>query len=235
MMYTSSIAMGVGITTVVIVTVYLALGSVVDEPAPQVEISTPRDIGEIDSQTMTALLFENASPVLGDESAPVTLIEFGDYQCHFCNVFFQQTKSAILKDYVQTGKVKIIFKDYNIIGPDSVDASYGAHCAGDQDMFWKYHNALYSNWDGENTGWASYPNLKSIADEMPGLDFEEWTLCMQERPHAQRILGSNADARALGLTGTPTFFITSPGGISSMTGAKPYDVFADVFDSALVP
>ena len=95
-------------------------------------------------------------------NAPITLVEFGDYQCHYCNVFFDTIEEDIIKNYVETGKVKIIFKDYNIIGSDSVKASHGAHCAGEQGLFWEYHDILYSNWTGENNGWASPSKFSNI-------------------------------------------------------------------------
>ena len=122
--------------------------------------------------TITTFL-ANGSPILGNPNAPVTLVEFGDYQCHFCNVFFHSTEEDILTNYVETGKVKMIFKDYNIIGPDSISASHGAHCANEQDAFWEYHDILYSNWTGENNGWASSENLKKFAQEID-LNMETW-------------------------------------------------------------
>ena len=219
---------------VIMLAAYL-LASIPDEPISPVEIQQPINTADLNNQEMAALLFENASPILGDKSAPVTLVEFGDYQCHFCNVFFEQTEKSILADYVKTGRVSMLFKDYNIIGPDSVDASHGAHCAGAQNLFWEYHDALYSHWDGENTGWASQHNLESIADGIQKLDLEKWSYCMQAQPYAQRILASNADAHALGLTGTPAFFVVGPDTLTPIMGAKPYAVFADALDSALAP
>jgi protein-disulfide isomerase len=176
---------------------------------------------------------ENGSPVLGNPAAPVTLVEFGDYQCHFCNVFFHSTEENILKNYVGTGKIKMIFKDYNIIGPDSVNASHGAHCAKDQGLFWEYHDILYSNWTGENNGWASSENLEKFAKEI-GLDMDVWTLCMLDGIHSQTILASNEDAKSLELTGTPAFFVIGPDGKTSrLFGAQPYDTFEKVFDNEL--
>ena len=81
-------------------------------------------------QVTTGTFFDNGSPILGDPNAAITLIEFGDYQCHFCNVYYQNTEHVIYEKYVMTGKVNVIFKDYTIIGPDSTTAALGAHCAG---------------------------------------------------------------------------------------------------------
>lgn len=175
----------------------------------------------------------NASPVLGNPDAKVTLVEFGDYQCHFCNVFFHETEGQIITDYVDTGKVKMVFKDYNIIGPDSVTASHGAHCANNQGMFWEYHDTLYSHWTGENNGWASYENLESYAKDI-GLDISEWSECVNSGEHSNVILNSNADGKALGLGGTPAFFVIGPDGkTTQLSGAQPFEVFEGLLDAEL--
>ena len=196
------------------------------EPTPEMDQIGPKKI------TMDTFLL-NGSPILGDPNAPITLVEFGDYQCHYCNVFFQSIEKDILKNYVDTGKVKIIFKDYNIIGEDSVIASQGAHCANDQGLFWEYHDILYSNWTGENNGWASPENLAIFAQQID-LNMNKWSECMKKGSHSQIILKSNDDARALELTGTPAFFIiNSEGKVTKLFGAQPFEVFKKIFDNQL--
>ena len=178
-------------------------------------------------------LLDNGSPILGDPDAPITLVEFGDYQCHFCGVFFRDTEPAIIQNYVMTGKVKMIFKDFTIIGPDSVNAAHAAHCANDQGRFWEYHDILYNNWAGENNGWAGSDNLLRFAQEIE-LDIDEFTECMLDSSHTGIIEQSNSDARALELTGTPGFFVIGPSNqMTKIVGAQPYTVFERVFDSEL--
>jgi protein-disulfide isomerase len=196
------------------------------EPTPEMDQIGPKKI------TMDTFL-SNGSPILGDPNAPITLVEFGDYQCHYCNVFFQSIEKDIVKNYVDTGKVKIIFKDYNIIGEDSVIASQGAHCANDQGLFWEYHDILYSNWTGENNGWASSENLAIFAQQID-LNMNKWSECMKKGSHSQIILKSNDDARTLELTGTPAFFIiNSEGKVTKLFGAQPFEVFKKIFDNQL--
>ena len=196
------------------------------EPTPEMDQIGPKKI------TIDTFL-SNGSPILGDPNAPITLVEFGDYQCHYCNVFFQSIEKDIVKNYVDTGKVIIIFKDYNIIGEDSVIASQGAHCANDQGLFWEYHDILYSNWTGENNGWASPENLAIFAQQID-LNMNKWSECMKKGSHSQIILKSNDDARTLELTGTPAFFIiNSEGKVSKLFGAQPFEVFKKIFDSQL--
>ena len=233
MLHAPSLAIGAIIASITITVVMFGLNSVTDEMQLSIE-PTPKiqDIGP--SKITMDTFVSNGSPILGDPDAPITLVEFGDYQCHYCNVFFETTENDIIKNYVETGKVKIIFKDYNIIGEDSVKASQGAHCANDQGMFWEYHDTLYSNWTGENNGWASGTNLTNFAEEI-GLDMNEWTECMIQKKYAQTILSSNEDARALGLTGTPAFFvIDSEGKVSKLFGAQPFDVFKRTIDGLTV-
>jgi len=230
-----SLAIGAAVTSIVIIVAFLGFDGIsneselVLEPTPTIQESTQtiRESG-LPTFSMTTFL-ANGSPILGDPNAPITLVEFGDYQCKFCNVFFHSTEDNILKNYVDTGKVRMIFKDYNIIGPDSITASHGAHCANDQGLFWEYHDILYSNWTGENNGWASSENLAKFAQEI-GLDMDEWSDCMINETHSQVILASNADARTLELTGTPAFFVIGPDSkITKISGAQPFVVFESVF------
>ena len=232
MIHLPSLVAGAAISSVVIFVVFLGFQGMSTESELKLE-ATPKIEAEGPSMVTTATFLDNGSPILGDTNAVVTLVEFGDYQCHFCNVFFHSTEHKILENYVETGKVKMIFKDYNIIGPDSVNASHGAHCADDQGLFWEYHDILYSNWTGENNGWASSENLKKFAKEI-GLEMDSWEECMENATHSQTILLSNQDARSLELTGTPAFFVIGPDGKTTrIFGAQPYEVFENIFENEL--
>ena len=230
LIHAPSLAIGAIIASVVITGVIFGFNNTTNE----LEILPTPVIGPIEPKEITMNTFvSNGSPVLGDPNAPITLVEFGDYQCHYCNVFFDTIEEDIMRNYVDTGKVKIIFKDYNIIGPDAINASHGAHCAGEQELFWEYHDMLYSNWTGENNGWASPHNLTMFANEI-NVNMEQWTECMDEKPYAKTIIESNNDAQALELTGTPAFFvITEEGKVTKLFGAQPFEIFKKVFDDQL--
>ena len=189
-----------------------------------------RVLEEVPAPDPRLALLGGGSPFLGDPGAPVTLVEFGDYQCHFCNVFFHETEHLIVRDYVDTGIVKMTFKDFTIIGEDSVGAAHAARCASEQGLFWEYHDILYGRWDGENTGWASAPNLEDMAREA-GLGMDAFAACMADGRHLAAIESSNAEARALGINGTPAFFAIGPGGqIVGIFGAQPYETFSRALD-----
>lgn len=226
-----SLGIGVGITVAVIAAVFFVMSIVGQEKELVLEEA---EIPNTPSQELGPSTFtENGSPYLGDPNAPITLVEFGDYQCFFCNKYFHDTEHELVENYVETGKVKIIFKDFTIIGPDSISAAHAAHCADDQGLFWEYHDTLYNNWNGENNGWASSENLLRMAQDV-GLDIDEFTDCMLNEIHTQIISASNDDARTLGLTGTPGFFVIGPNDqVTKIPGAQPFDVFQKIFDFEL--
>ena len=178
-------------------------------------------------------LLDNGSPFLGSVDAPLTLIEFGDYQCSFCKRHSDQTNHLIIKNYVETGKVKIMFKDLIVVGEDSVNAAHATHCAKDQEMFWAYHFTLYNNWNGEGTGWITNDNLNRFAEDLE-LDMNEFSECMSDNRWNDLILASQKDGQSLGVSGTPAFFLIGPTDhVSMIDGAQPYSVFVEVFEAEL--
>src|SRR3989304_6443918 len=97
-------------------------------------------------------LIKNGSPMIGDPSAPITILEWGDYQCTYCYQFHESSLNTILDEYINSGKVNLVFKDFPLNGPDSVLAAEAAYCADDQGKYWEYHDELYTNWGGERIG-----------------------------------------------------------------------------------
>jgi len=195
--------------------------------------STEEQKTKIQSRESLLALFSGGSPLLGSPDAPITMIEFGDYQCTNCNRYFKNTEHTILKNYVETGKLNIIFIDFAFIGPDSRSAAQAAHCANDQGKYWEYHDETYSNWNGENTGWASIDNLKKFASNI-GLDQKTFNQCLDGNRYAQKVETSFGLGKQLGVSGTPTFFIIdSEGKATKIVGAQPYSTFTQVLDSKL--
>ena len=231
-----SVGVGAGIAIVSILAAFFLFnmaGTMPEQAQPQ-QILTPIEIPKAEPASFSLSIFtENASPVLGNPDAPVTLVEFGDYQCFFCNKFFHETEAKLFQNYVDNGKVKMIFKDFTIIGPDSVTAAHGTHCANEQGKFWEYHDILYENWTGENNGWASSDNLLRMAQEID-LNIEEWSECMTESRYQQIVASSTSDAKKLGITGTPGFFVIGPDfTVTKISGAQPYEVFERIIESEL--
>ena len=230
-----SIALGAGIAISCLV-LGIFLGNFIGEKDSQhlVESPTITNIEELQNAQKLAALVENGSPILGNIDAPLTLVEFGDYQCSFCKKHFVQTHDLIMKNYVATGNVKILFKDMIVTpGEDSIHAAHAAHCAKDQGMFWKYHYMLYNNWEGENTGWITDDILNKFAKNI-NLDMNEFSKCMSEKKWMNLIRAGGEDANTMGVTGTPSFFLIGPENeISKIHGAQPYEVFKRTIDSML--
>ena len=233
-----SIGIGVGAVIGVVIVIFLVYGHGFEKLTDQtmnggnsLDKTVQNDTSS--QQVSMNLLTDNASPVLGSNDAPITMVEFGDYQCFYCNQFYHTTEPDIVKNYINTGKVRMVFKDFVIIGQDSVNAAHAAHCAQEKGKFWEYHDALYNNWSGENTGWASSANLLSFAKKI-GLDGSQFSQCMTESKYIQVVQGSLSNAKTLGLTGTPDFFIIAPDhSITKIVGAQPYEVFDNIFKSKL--
>ena len=228
-----SLTIGAIISGICIAVVVFGIGDLSGTSEPLIEKQLVEERIEPVQITMETF-FDNSSPILGNPNAEITLVEFGDYQCHFCNVYFHNTEHKIFENYVMEGKVNVIFKDYTIIGPDSLVAAHAAHCAGEQGKFWEYHNTLYNNWDGEETGWAGQENIVRFAQEN-NLNMNQFMDCNNELKYQNLITNSNSDAQSLGLTGTPAFFVISTNSqqVQTISGAQPYEVFERIFNSML--
>ena len=171
-----------------------------------------------------------AAPVEGDEDAPLTIIEFGDYQCPKCQQWFQQEKPSIASSYILTGVAKLYFVDTTWLGDDSITAAQATYCAEDQEKFMEYHQTLYTNQQGIEDGWASSDSLKQYAVDL-GLDSEMFDECLDSGKYAERVSYNTDVGISNGVEGTPHFFIVGPDGtIKTITGPQP----AVVFDAAVL-
>ncbi len=227
-----SLAIGAGIAVACIFCGVLMVNMINSETTP-VLAETPQKQTEITKIQSLSVFTDNASPILGNPNAPITMVEFGDYQCTFCSKFFHETENSIITNYIKTGKVKILFKDYIILGQDSINAANAAHCANDQKLFWEYHSMLYNNWAGENTGWADLAHLHEFANTL-GLDMDVFSTCMSDLKWNELVNLSSKDGQKLGVSGTPTFFVIDQNNdVIKIVGAQHYDVFKQIFDSVL--
>ena len=174
------------------------------------------------------------APSLGRADAPVTIVEFSDYQCPFCGRFFATTLPALKTEYVETGKVRYVFRDYPIdqLHPHARKAAEAAHCAGEQGKYWEMHDMLF-----QNATALALPLLAEHARRV-GLDAAKFDECLSSGRHATRVGRGIADAAAAGVKGTPGFVIgkTTAGDViegTSVRGAQPLDTFRQIIDQIL--
>ena len=179
------------------------------------------------------LNLENGSPPLGSESASITIVEFGDYQCEACYHWFHNTRDTLIDNYIETGKAKLIFVDLPFIGRDSIMAAQASYCAEDQGKYWEYHTMLYTFQDGENSGWADRDRLNSFAFSLD-MNIDEFNECMGSSKYKQRVNANYNEAVRNGVQQTPTFIIISQDGTTEeFAGAQPYSVFAATIEPML--
>ena len=180
------------------------------------------------------LSLEYASPILGSAEAQVSIVEFGDYQCEMCHSWFHNTRGTIIDNYVDTGKVNIIFVDLAFLGSDSPIAAQATHCANDQGKYWEYHSILYYKQEGIDNGWASKSMLKEYASELK-LDSDQFAGCIDSAKYASYIQDSYNAAVAVKVSATPTFYVFDHenGIVEKISGAQPLSVFVKTIDSML--
>ena len=174
-------------------------------------------------------LIENGSPFMGNINAPITIVEWGDYQCTFCYKFHQNTLDIINEDFIKTGKVKIIFKDFPLNGFDSKLAAEASYCAQDQEKYWEYHDELYKNWGGERTGWITRESLTKFAETVD-LDIEKFNKCLDDHKYENKVDLLYEFGKEIGINATPSFLVFNDQKMIKIRGNQPLEVFLKTFD-----
>lgn len=167
-------------------------------------------------------------PVMGNKDAKVKVIEFADFQCPFCEQWFQQVEPQLKKDYIDTGKIAFYWRDYPFLGQESDDAAGAARCANEQGKFWDFHDYLYTHQGQENSGAFSKDNLKQFAATM-GLNADQFNSCLDAGKYSKDYQQDLSDGQKAGVNGTPTVYVN---GIA-IVGAQPYAAFKTAIDQAL--
>ena len=197
--------------------------------------NNPRTVSQNDSQEnkLKAIELKHA-PVLGSDTATVTIIEVGDYQCHMCKKWFEETRPLIIDNYINTGKANLVFIDMPFLGYDSTPASEATYCADDQGRYWDYHSALFEYQQEIDDGWASATRLQAIAFSL-GLDIEQFDKCMTTDDHKSRVnFNMQMSKKEFGANSTPTFVIVNTQGEwKKIIGAHPYSTFENIIESML--
>lgn len=166
-----------------------------------------------------------AAPTLGSPSAPVTIIEFSDFQCSFCKRFWVETLPRLKEAYLDTGKARFIYRHFAILGKHSEQAALAAACAQEQGRFWEYHDQLFRNQGGLAFTEAK---LKQYSDDI-GLNAGVFGTCLGTGKYREKVERETAAAVNLGGRGTPFFIVEQ----RLLFGAQPYSVFQRIIDEEL--
>ena len=176
-------------------------------------------------------------PVIGNLDAPITIIEFSDFQCPFCARFYTQTLPLIYEEYIDQGKVKLVFRDFPIqsIHPNAVPAAVASECANEQGKFKEMHDILFDNqneWNNQETVDA-LSLFSQYATEIQ-LEQETFDSCLTSGKYIEEIQKDLNDGQNYGVSGTPGFFVGNDQiGYVQIKGAQPFDSFKKVIDAQL--
>lgn len=198
---------------------------------PEAEISSPTtasvsdrntEPGQALAQVNRVAVSADDDPVLGPPDAPVTIVEFSDFQCPFCKRFKDNTLDRILSTY--RGKVRYVYRDFPLnIHPYAQKAAEAAECADEQGRFWEFHDLLF-----ERQPALAVASLKRYAAQL-GLDTVAFNHCLDSGRYASEVHEDYADGIQYGVTGTPGFFING----QKLIGAKPFSIFQQIIDAEL--
>tara|TARA_B110001454_G_scaffold210192_1_gene224455 strand:+ start:117 stop:920 length:804 start_codon:yes stop_codon:yes gene_type:complete len=176
-------------------------------------------------------------PIIGNPNAPITIIEFSDFQCPFCARFHIQTLPKIIDEYIKEGTVKLVFRDFPIqsIHSNALPASLAAECANEQGKFKEMHDKLFdkqNEWNNKNID-----NVIILFNQYAleiGLEEEKFDSCLRNGKYVEEIQKDLNDGRTYGISGTPGFFIGNDKiGFVELKGAQPFESFKKVIDSQL--
>lgn len=172
---------------------------------------------------------ENVAGAIGDPEAPVTIVEYTDYQCPYCSRHSQQTLPQIIENLVENGRVYYVLKDFPLdnLHPQARSAAAAARCAGEQDAYWEMHDALFdsqSEWGQAGDATAVYTSQA----ETLGLDTSAFTECLESNKYLNAIQANLEEGQSLGVRGTPAFFIDG----YPVSGAQPFELFQYAVDLA---
>ena len=181
--------------------------------------STPNDSSILNKENLM-----QGSTILGNPDAKITIVEFGDYQCTFCYKFHDETMKKIDQAYIKAENVNFVYRDFPLNGPQSILASEASYCAQKQNKFWEYHNTLYNNWGGENTGWITKNVLIGFANDIK-LDLDSFSQCLENSEFKQKVLDNEQFAREIGIDATPSFLIFNDSELYRIIGAQPFEKF----------
>jgi protein-disulfide isomerase len=185
---------------------------------PSAQVQQPQPTAVVDMVRLA-----DNDPVLGDPNAPVTIIEFSDFQCPFCSRWFESVKPQ-LQPYIDRGEVRLIYRDFPLsFHQNAESAAIASECANEQGKFWEYHDVLFENQQALDS-----LSLKQYAADL-GLNESQFNSCYDTSKYQGEVQTDFNDGAAVGVSGTPTFFING----TKVVGAQPWSAFQPIIDAEL--
>lgn len=165
---------------------------------------------------------------IGDPNAPVQMTEYADFQCPHCYNVYLGAEHQLITEYVDTGKVYFTYQPVGFLGPESNSSAAASYCAAEQDAFWPYHDVLYTNFSHSNSGGYSDARLREMA-RSAGMDIGAFDECVASGRGVEQMQAAMANARSLGITGTPGFFING----TVLAGERTFAQLQELIEAAL--
>jgi|SRR3989344_3637096 len=182
------------------------------------------NLATTDNKILRTEVDTDDDPFKGSKKAPITIIEFSDFQCPYCAKFFTQTLPFLEEEYIKTGKVKLVYRDFPLSFHEfAAKASEASECADEQGKFWEYHDKIFNNQKQINV-----ENLKNWALEL-GLNTEKFNNCLDSDKYRDEVLNDIKDGSSAGVQGTPAYFINGV----LVEGAQPYENFKNIIEKEL--
>ncbi len=206
-------------------------GAVVAAPQPQATPPSPSKSLDVKG------LLQGAAATEGKQNAPVVMIEYSDYQCPFCRSWFNGSKAQLDKEYIETGKVLFVYKDFPLsFHPMAPVYAEAARCAGDQKKYWEMHDKIFNEQEKKGQGTVfdyTKDDVKKWAQDL-SLNASSFNSCLDTGKYASAVQANEAEGAGVGVGGTPSFVIGKADGTGKLiVGAQPYSVFKSAIDSIL--
>lgn len=188
-----------------------------------------QDSNSLPTETLKVDASEDDDAFMGDDDAPIVMIEFSDFQCPYCQRFFSTTLPEIKTNYIETGKVKLVYRDYPLSGHKNAKvAAEAAECAAEQDHYFEMHDQLFTNLSEWGSSETPEDFFKTYATDL-GLNSSTFASCLDNHIMQAEVEADFADGIRYGVSGTPTFFVNG----QKLVGAQPYSAFQGIFDKLL--
>ncbi|GAB2743049.1 DsbA family protein [Nocardioides pakistanensis] len=219
------------ITGVMLLAPALAGGGGNESEAPVAGVSRDGSRPPVDGESdpFAALVRRDADDpmALGEVDAPVVMINYSEFQCPFCGKFARDTKPELVQKYVEDGTLRIEWRDFPYLGPESTTAAQAGRAAGAQGKFWEFHDAMFADQQPPNSGKLTEEYLVGVAKEA-GLDAEQFAKDLKSDAVAAAVQKDFQEGQSIGVTGTPAFLVNG----QPIMGAQPTEVFAEAIEQA---